>query len=261
MTLGGRAGFTNINMEKRDTDFVYGIHPVMEALRSDATIDKVLVSRDMKGDAVHEIRLLCKPKKVQLKQVPEEKLSRITRKNHQGVIAFVSPIDFESIEDLLPQFFERGITPKLLVLDGVTDVRNFGSMLRTSECMGINAVVIPARSGVAINADVVKTSAGAVYNIPICKEVHFGSILQFIADSGCKLVACSEKADKSAAQCNLTGPIAIIMGDEGEGIHEKTLERCSDHIKIDMPGSTQSLNVSVATGMVLYEMNRQAGGH
>jgi 23S rRNA (guanosine2251-2'-O)-methyltransferase len=246
-------------MQKTGEDVIFGVHPVMEALKSEATLDKVLVSRDMGGEQMRELRKLCKQASVMLKPVPDEKLNRITRKNHQGVIAFLSPIEFESIEQILPNLIEQGIEPRILILDGVTDVRNFGSIVRTVECMGFNAVVIPARSGVAINADAVKTSAGALFHVPICKEIHFGSILEFIANSGCKLVACSEKAEANIYKADLTGPIAVIMGDEGEGIHEKTLERSHLHVKIPLSGQTASLNVSVATGMVLSEVCRQAG--
>jgi len=242
-----------------ENDFIFGIRPVEEALKSDKTIDKILISRDLRGETLKTIRSLSKIKNVQVKQVPDEKLFRITRKNHQGIIAFISPVEFYSIEEILPDLFASGKDPLILILDGVTDVRNFGSMLRTSECMGVDAVIIPARSTVAVNADVVKTSAGSVFNIPICKEVHFGSILDFIKGSGCQLVACSEKANKDMNFTDLTGPLAIVMGDEGEGIHEKTLERCDNHARIPMSGKTGSLNVAVSTGMVLYEVTRQRG--
>ncbi|MBD79888.1 MAG: 23S rRNA (guanosine(2251)-2'-O)-methyltransferase RlmB [Crocinitomicaceae bacterium] len=246
-------------MVERNSDFIFGLHPVQEALKANKTIDKILISRDLKGESVRMIRGLSKSNQVQVKQVPEEKLNRITRKNHQGIIAFISPVDFHSIEDLLPTLFSSNKDPLLLILDGVTDVRNFGSMLRTAECMGVDAVIMPARNSVAINADVVKTSTGAIYNIPICKEIHFGSVLQYISESGCKLIACSEKAKKELKESDLTGPIAIIMGDEGSGIDDKTLGRCNDHIKIPMSGKTGSLNVAVSTGMVLYEVVRQKG--
>lgn len=242
-------------MEKGE-DFIFGLRPVEEALRSDKTIDKILISRDLKGTSIQEIRQLCKSKNVQLKSVPEEKLYRITRKNHQGIIAFLSPIEFDSIEEVLPQLFEQGKNPLLVILDGVTDVRNFGSIVRTAECMGAHAIIIPGRNSVAINADAVKTSAGAIFNIPICKEVHFGSILEFIQNSGCQLVACSEKATTLIQNVDFNKPTAIIMGDEGEGIHEKTLDRCDVHVGIEMAGKTSSLNVAIATGMILYEASK-----
>lgn len=246
--------------QRDDNDFIFGMHPVEEALRSDKTIDKILVSRDMRGSSVNELRQLCKQKNVLMKQVPEEKLNRITRKNHQGIVAFISPVEFHSIETVLPQLFDQGKIPLILIMDGVTDVRNFGSILRSAECMGVHAVIMPARNAVAINADVVKTSAGAIFNIPICKEVHFGSILEFLQNSGCQLVACSEKSNKRLDEVSYLGPTAIILGDEGEGISERTLERCDDHVTIPMGGKTASLNVAVASGVVLYEVSRQRLG-
>ncbi len=247
---------------EHSSDLIFGLHPVEEALRSSVQIDKILIARQEKGQpsvrtgSLDEIKENARIKSVAVNYVPVEKLNRITRKNHQGVVAFISPVSFHSIEQLLPDLMVEG-NPLLLVLDGITDVRNFGSIVRTAECMGVKAIVMPARSAAPINADAVKTSAGAVFNIPICKEKHFGSILQYIQESGLKLVACSEKADQPLYQADLTGPLALIMGDEGIGIHEKTLERVDQHIGIPMTGKTSSLNVSVATGMVLSECTRQ----
>ncbi|UTW62911.1 23S rRNA (guanosine(2251)-2'-O)-methyltransferase RlmB [bacterium SCSIO 12741] len=248
---------------EHSSDLIFGLHPVEEALRSSVQIDKILIARQEKGQpsvrtgSLDEIKENARKKSVAINYVPVDKLNRITRKNHQGVVAFISPISFQSIEQLLPQLMEKKEAPLLLVLDGITDVRNFGSIVRTAECMGVDAVVMPARNASPINADAVKTSAGAVFNIPICKEKHFGSILQFIQESGVRLLACSEKALIPMYTARLTGPLAVIMGDEGVGIHEKTLERVDQHIGIPMKGKTSSLNVSVATGMLLSECNRQ----
>lgn len=243
--------------EKTEDNLIYGIHPVKEAILTGKTIDKLLVQRGLKGDNAYELKKLARKSGVVVKEVPEEKLYRITTKNHQGFIGFISPISNSSIEEILPELIEKGIQPRFLILDGVTDVRNFGSIIRTAECMGINAIVLPARNSVPINSDVVKTSAGAVFNVPICKEIHFGSSIQFIQDSGVKLVGCSEQATDTIFKTDLSGPIAIIMGDEGTGIHPKTLEKVNSVAKIPMQGKVASLNVAVATGMVLSEVERQ----
>lgn len=255
---GGKDEFMNTkNTVQVESDMIYGLHPIREAIMKQTTIDKLLVQKGIKGTAATELKKLARTANIVVKEVPLEKLNRITRKNHQGFIGFISPVANHSIERVLPELFANGVTPRILILDGITDVRNFGSIVRSAECMGIHAIVLPARNSVPLNADVVKTSAGALFHLPICKEKHFGSALQFMNESGLQLVACSEKASHSVYQSDLTGPIAIIMGDEGEGIHEKTLERADKHIKIPMQGKVQSLNVAVATGMILSEIERQ----
>lgn len=246
-----------MHQKENQDDLIYGIHPVREALEKGETIDKLLVQKGLKGDNAHNLKRLARKSGVVVKEVPAEKLHRITRKNHQGFIGFISPISNQSIESVLPALIEKGETPRLLILDGITDVRNFGSMVRTAECMGVNAIVLPAKNSVPINSDVVRTSAGAIFNIPVCKEIHFGSSIQFIQESGVKLVACSEKADSSIYKSDLSGSVAIIMGDEGEGIHPKTLEKADVIAKIPMTGKVASLNVAVATGMILSEVERQ----
>lgn len=239
------------------SDLVFGVHPVIEALESGKTLDKILLNKESKGDGFQHIRRLAKELGVAVSLVPVQKLNRVTRANHQGVLAFISPIDFHKTEDLIPTLFEKKGDPVVLVLDGITDVRNFGSILRTSECMGVDAVIIPARNSVAVNADTVKTSAGAVFNLPICKELHFGSSLQYLKEYGFSLVGASEKASVPVHKADLSGPLALVMGAEGEGIHEKTLEKLDEHVLIPMAGKTGSLNVAVATGMILYELVRQ----
>ncbi len=245
--------------EKREDyeNLIFGIHPVREALLKGEAIDKLLVQKGLKGDNAYELKKLARKSGVVLKEVPLEKLSRITQKNHQGFVGFISPIPNQSIEVILPDILNKGVQPRILILDGVTDVRNFGAIVRTAECMGIHAIVLPAKNSVPINADVVKTSAGAIFNLPICKEIHFGSSIQFIQDAGVKLVACTEKADESIYTADLTGPVAIIMGDEGTGVHPKTLEKVNAVAKIPMGGKVASLNVAVAAGMILSEVERQ----
>jgi|TARA_B110000879_G_scaffold114409_1_gene152477 23S rRNA (guanosine2251-2'-O)-methyltransferase len=243
--------------EEENDNLIYGIHPVKEAILTGKVIDKLLVQTGLKGENATELKRMARKAGVVVKEVPAEKLFRLTPKNHQGFVGFVSPIENGSIEEILPKLIEAGIVPRILILDGITDVRNFGSIVRTAECMGVNAIVLPARNSVPINADVVKTSAGAIFNLPICKEIHFGSTIEFIQSCGVKLVASSEQAKDNIYQTDLTGPIAIIMGDEGEGVHPKTLEKVNHVAKIPMGGKMASLNVAVAAGMILSEVERQ----
>lgn len=244
-------------MEEQENDFVFGMHPVLEALESNQSIDKILLNRESKGEGVSKIKALAKENNIPVSLVPIQKIQRVTRGNHQGVIAFISPVQFQSISILLPQLLESGVEPLLLILDGITDVRNFGSILRTSECMGVHAVILPAKNSVAVNADSVKTSAGSIYNIPICKEWHFGSAIQLLKDYGVKLVGCTEKTERTAADGDYRGPIAVVMGSEETGIHERTMEKLDEKVKLPMKGKTASLNVAVAAGMILYEVQRQ----
>ncbi|MCB0482250.1 MAG: 23S rRNA (guanosine(2251)-2'-O)-methyltransferase RlmB [Flavobacteriales bacterium] len=244
-------------MEESFNDLIFGVHPLIEALESGQNIDKILLNKESRGDSFTKIKQLAKSRFIPVSMVPLQKLQRVTRSNHQGVVAFISPIAFQSIETVLPALFDKGKDPLLLILDGITDVRNFGSILRTSECMGVDAVMLPAKNSVAVNADTVKTSAGAIYNIPICKEWHFGTSMQYLKNAGVRLIGCTEKTDKLASAGDYTGPIAIVMGAEDIGIHPLTIDKLDEIVKIPMAGKTASLNVAVATGMILYEVQRQ----
>ena len=236
---------------------IFGIRAVIEAIEAGRTLDKILIRRDMSSAIGRELMEKLEGLTVPVQRVPVEKLDQFTDKNHQGVIAFLSPIDFCRLEDIVPTLFEQGRTPLLMVLDGITDVRNFGAIARTCVCAGADALIIGARSGVAINGDAVKTSAGALHSIPVCKVENMQNALTFLHDSGIHLVAATEHTDSLYTSADFRLPTAIIMGSEEHGIYEANLERCDTKVKIPMSGPLESLNVSVAAGVILYEAVRQ----
>ena len=239
------------------TELIFGLRPIIEAIQSGQTVDKLLLQRGLQGDIAQELIALCKEYDVVFQTVPVEKLNRLTRKNHQGCIALISPIPFQRIEDLLPQFFEAGQNPLLLVLDGVTDTRNFGAIVRTAECAGVQAVVIPTKGAARVSSDAVKTSAGALFKVPVCKAFSMKETLLFLQNSGLQLVACTEKTDESYLQPDYSLPTAIVMGSEEDGIAEPILRQADHRASLPLHGKIGSLNVSVATGIILYEALRQ----
>ncbi len=235
---------------------IYGIHPVKEALDEGTPINKVYIQKDIHNERIGEIIELLKKYKVPFQFVPREKLNRLTSKVHQGIIALTSPVDFESIEQVLPGIFETGETPLIAILDGITDVRNFGAIARSAECFGVQALVVPSSGSAMLNADALKTSAGALGKIHLCREMNFNNSIKMIKDSGLQLIACTEKATKTISEINFSVPTAIVMGAEGEGIFPALLAMCDDQVKIPMQGKIQSLNVSVAAGIIFYEARR-----
>ncbi|MDQ3072149.1 MAG: 23S rRNA (guanosine(2251)-2'-O)-methyltransferase RlmB [Bacteroidota bacterium] len=238
---------------------IYGINPVLEALKEGTSLNKVFIQKDMHNDRIKDIINLLKKQEIPFQFVPKEKLNRLTNKNHQGVVAMGSEVDFLSVENLLPQIFESGETPFLLVLDGVTDVRNFGAIARSAECFGAHALVAPASGSAMINAEAVKASAGALHKVHICRELNFQKAINTIKNSGLQMIACTEKSEKYIGEADLTLPTALVMGSEGFGIDENLLAQCDVLTRIPMAGDIQSLNVSVAAGIALYEMLRQRG--
>lgn len=216
------------------------------------------MQQGLKGDLFAELKNLMHENEVLYQWVPVEKLNRLAAgKNHQGVVAFLSPISFQKLEDVLPAVYERGKTPLLLLLDRVTDVRNFGAIARTAECAGVDAIIVPARGAAAINADAVKTSAGALHKIPVCREDNLKAAIDFLKDSGLTVAACTEKGAIPHYQADLTGPLLVIMGSEEDGISGEYLKRADVKVLIPMIGSIASLNVSVAAGVLLFEALRQ----
>jgi len=194
---------------------------------------------------------------IPLQMVPREKLDRMTRANHQGVIGFISPVTFQPIEEVLQRVYESGRDPFLLILDRVTDVRNFGAICRTAECAGMDAVIIPSRGSARVGGDAMKTSAGALMNLPVCRSNNLKDTLEYLKNSGIRLVACTEKTETSLFNVALEGPMGIVMGSEEDGISPEYLKKCDVRVKIPMFGKTESLNVSVATALVVYEVLRQ----
>lgn len=241
-------------------DFIFGIRPVIEALEAGKTIDKIFLQSGLQGPLFAELKSLLGKHKIRANYVPIEKLNRFTRKNHQGVVAFISQIPFHSIESIVPEIFEQGETPFLLILDRLTDVRNFGAICRTAECVGVHAIIIPEKGAAPINSDAIKTSAGAIYNIKICKEKNLAHTVDYLQQSGISVFAASEKAKDNLYQNDFTGPLAIVMGNEETGISKEVLHHADEKIKLPIYGKTESLNVSVACGAILYEVVRQKIG-
>lgn len=243
-------------MTKRE-DMVFGIRAVIEAVEAGKEIDRVLLKRDFSGELAGELFAVLKDNGIRPQRVPVEKLNVITRKNHQGVIAYISPVNYQPIEEIIASVYDRGETPFIVVLDHITDVRNFGAIARTAECAGVHAVVIPSRGSVTVTADAVKTSAGALLTLPVCRPKSLEDAVKYMKSCGLQIVTASEKASTNYTKADMTLPTAIIMGAEDKGV-SATLSAISD-VAVSMPqfGKIASLNVSVATGILLYEVVRQ----
>ena len=240
-----------------EKNYIFGIRAIIEAVEAGKTIDKLFIQKGLHNDLFAELWKLVREKRINYKHVPLEKINRLTRKNHQGVFAFISPIDFHNIEDVVPTLFEQGKNPLVLVLDRITDVRNFGAISRTAECAGVDAILIPEQNAAAINADAIKTSAGALHKITVCRTWNLKLALQFMKDSGIQLIACTEKTQNNMYKPDYTSPTAIIMGSEEDGVSPEFLKMSDIRVKIPMYGKIASLNVSVASGIILYETIRQ----
>lgn len=240
-----------------DNDYIFGIHPVIEALESGRTIDKLFVKKDLHSEMAIRMCRLAREKGVPVQRVPIERLNKITRKNHQGVIAQMSAIDYCDLNTLVQTLFDDGILPFIMVLDGITDVRNFGAIARTAECSGVNAIVIPERGSVSVGADAVKTSAGALLNLPVCRVSSLKEAVRSLKDSGLQIVCATEKSSVNYTTGNYTTPVALVMGAEDCGISEEILAVADTRAAIPMFGSIGSLNVGVAAGVMMYEVVRQ----
>ena len=242
-----------------EKNYIFGIRAIIEAVEAGKTIDKLFIQKGLHNDLFAELWKLVREKRINYKHVPLEKINRLTRKNHQGVFAFISPIDFHNIEDVIPKLYEEGKNPLVLVLDRITDVRNFGAIARTAECAGVDTILIPEQNAAAINADAIKTSAGALHKVTVCRTWNLKLALQFMKESGIQLIGCTEKTQENMYKPNYTTPTAIIIGSEEDGVSPEFLKMCDAGAKIPMNGKIASLNVSVATGVILYEAIRQRG--
>lgn len=245
--------------KKPQQEMLFGIRAIIEAINAGRDFEKVVIRYDLKSDLAIELKELLKTTSIPVLKMPAEKLDQVTKKNHQGAIGFASEVVYQNIEHLLPMLYEEGKTPFIVVLDSVTDVRNFGAIARSAECAGADAIVVPAKGAAAINADAVKTAAGALDNIPVCRTNNLRESLQFMKDSGLTLFAATEKADDYYYKNDFTVPLAIVMGSEDVGIASHNLRVCNAAVKIPMMGNIESLNVSVATGIVLFEVVKQRG--
>ena len=240
-------------------DYIFGIRAVIEAVEAGRSIDKVLVRRDLGGDLGRELMDKLREYGVVVQKVPQEKLNRITMKNHQGAIALLSPIDYSRLEHLVPLFYEEGRNPLVVVLDGITDTRNFGAIGRTAACAGVNAIVIPERNSVSVTPDAVKTSAGGLFHVPVCREKDTLSAVRFLKENGYRIVGATEKGAAPYTDADYRVPVAIVMGSEDTGISDGVLRICDDLAAIPIVGKIESLNVSVAAGIMIYEALRQRG--
>jgi 23S rRNA (guanosine2251-2'-O)-methyltransferase len=240
-----------------DQNLIFGMRAVIEALNAGKEIEKILLQKGLSNELYNQLRQALKGQTIPLQFVPPEKLKRISDKNHQGVLAYLTEITYYSTEDLLTRIFEKGKTPLLLILDRITDVRNFGAIARSAECAGVDFIIIPSRGAAQINGDAIKTSAGALHRIPVCREDNLKNTIDYLKESGLQIVSCHEKTESLYFEADLKKPSAIIMGSEENGISGEYIKRSDVQIKIPMPGKTASLNVSVATGIVLFEAVKQ----
>ncbi len=239
---------------------IFGLRPIIEAMLAGKTLEKIFLQKSARNPMTDEILDLAKKAEVPVATVPVEKLNKLTRKNHQGAVALLSAISYSPLSEIVPSLFEQGKTPLLLVLDRITDVRNFGSIARNAECLGVDAIIIPSRGGAQINADAMKTSAGALNLVPVCREPNLKDTIDYLKDSGIQIVACTEKTEHQLtddSNLDFVGPTAIIMGSEEDGISPEYLKRADARVRIPLVGQIGSLNVSVATGIILYEVLRQ----
>lgn len=232
----------------------------MEALSSGQPVDKVLIRTGLKGELFQEFFAAVRESGIPFQFVPTGKLDRVTRKNHQGVIAFLSPVDFYRMEDVLPGLFEQGKNPFLLILDGLTDVRNFGAILRTAECAGVHAVIIPQKNFARVSEDTAKTSAGALYRIPLCRTASLENAVDYIKKSGIQVIGVTEKTQTDYDDLEMANPTALVMGSEDRGISPGLMQKANFLARIPLAGEIESLNVSVAAGIMIYEVVRQRKG-
>ena len=246
-------------MQTEQNEMIFGVRAVIEAIQAGKEIDKILVKRDIQSELSKELFAVLKGTLIPVQRVPVERINRITRKNHQGVVAFISSITYQHTEDIVPTLFEEGKNPVFIMLDGVTDVRNFGAIARTCNCANVDAIIIPAKNSVKVNADAIKTSAGALHTLPVCREKSLTATINYLKQCGFRIIAATEKGDYNYTKGNYTDPVCIIMGAEDKGVSYEHLALCDEWVKIPMLGNIESLNVSVAAGILIYEVIHQRG--
>ncbi|MBN1252511.1 MAG: 23S rRNA (guanosine(2251)-2'-O)-methyltransferase RlmB [Bacteroidales bacterium] len=238
-------------------NMIFGIRTTIEAIKAGKDIEKIFIQKGNNSSLIKELMILANNEGVPFQYIPIEKFKGFTGKNHQGVMALLSEITYEKIENILPLIYEKGEDPFILILDQISDVRNFGAITRTAECAGVHAIIIPEKGSASINSDAIKTSAGALMKIPVCRAKNLNSTIDFLKESGLQIIAASEKSDFFYTDINYSTPIAIIMGSEDTGVSKSFLNIADKIIKIPIKGTIESLNVSVATGIILYEALRQ----
>ncbi len=248
-------------MENKTKDFIFGLHSVIEAIESGQSIDKVLVRKGLTGDLVKELYKAIADYKVPMQHVPVEKIEQVTKKNHQGVLAFLSAVEFSDIDNIVSNVFAEGKNPFIVVLDQITDVRNLGSIIRSAECAGAHAILVPTKGSARIGADTVKTSAGAIFHIPICRTESMVNQVKNLKRSGLQIVCATEKANDAYYSIDMTMPLALVMGSEEFGISNDLLKMGDSFAKIPIGGKIQSLNVSNAASVLMFEVVRQRFGN
>ena len=235
---------------------IYGIRAVIEAINSSKDIDKVFIQTGLKGKLIGQLESLIRKNKINFSYVPTQKLDRLSKKNHQGVVARIAPIKFYTI-DSFSEVIEKSKNPFILILDQINDVRNFGAIIRTAEISGVDGIIIQNSSSAPINSDTIKTSAGAIFNIPICKVNHIKDAIYHLQSMNISIISASEKSEKNIYDVDLKGPLAIVMGSEQKGINKSVINLSNESVKLPIYGKIESLNVSVACGIFLYEVVRQ----
>ncbi len=239
---------------------IFGIYPIQEAFNSNVFFDKVFVQKGIANDKIEDLVRKMEAANITVNTVPIDKLNRLTRGNHQGIVALTSPIAVHSLETVVESVLSSTKNPLFIILDQISDVRNFGAILRTAECTGVDGVIIQKSGGAPISGDTVKTSAGAIYNVPICKVDHIKDAIFYLQSSGVTTIAATEKSQDTVYSVDLTEPLAIVMGSEGKGISPSVLKLVDKKAALPLLGEINSLNVSVACGAILYEVVRQRGG-
>ena len=235
-------------------DLTFGIRSVIEAIKQGKTINKILLQKGLTGELIKELLALVHKENIVVQKVPVQKLNHMVKKNHQGVIAMISPVAYHEIDWLVQQVYEKGEDPFILILDRVKDVRNFGAIARTAECFGVHAIVIPNKDSALITNDAVKTSAGALFKIPVCKVTSLNAAVDFLKGCGLKIFSCTEKSDTVINKVESSGPKALIMGSEEDGVDSQLIKASDVNFKIPMTGSIASLNVSVACGIAIHKL-------
>ena len=241
----------------QEESIIYGMRPVLEAMQSGKTIDKILLQKGLSGPLFKNLFIQVRERKIPFQYVPAERLNKYTRGNHQGVVAMMSAIEYDDIYEIVPWLFEQGKVPFLLVLDKITDVRNIGAIARSAECAGVDAIILPLKGAAQLNEDAVKSSAGALHKVPVCRHSNLVEVIDYLQSSGIEVVGVTEKAEKTYYEKDFTQPLCLIMGNEYEGIAWDYLRKCNASVRIPMVGTIRSLNVSVATGILLFEVEKQ----
>ncbi len=241
-------------------DYIYGMHPVMEAIKSNKDIDKIFIQSDLRGPHITELRKLIKQSGISSQNLPLGRLNHMYKKNHQGVVAFLSPIEYQPYQAVIQQVFESGKDPLVLILDRVSDVGNFGAICRTVECMGVDVVIIPVKGSAPLNSEAIKRSSGALLTINLCKEKDLAAVCEDLKGSGLRIIGCTEKAEDSVFEMDYTGPTAIVMGSEEDGINSTIMKQLDGSVRIPLQGDIASLNVSVAAGIILAQALKQRIG-